>query len=360
MNQRIVASVLAGLVAAGAASCSRRQETAPEPPRPVRTMTVGTLTGETARTFSGRARPAIGTMLSFRVGGEISDLYARIGAVVRANDVIAKLDATDYELRVRQLEAQLAQADAQLKQASSDYGRTRGLYEAGNASRSELDRARALSDSAQAQWNSVAKGLDLARQQLDYCTLRAPMDGTITTVPIDVHTLVQPGTPVAGLSAGDAMEIETGVPEALIGSLRVGDAAKVVFDTLPDAPFEANITEVSVEANEVTTYPVRLALRQRDARILAGMVCSVTFDPGGSGEAPLIIPVSAVVGGPGGERFVWIVDAAASRVTRRDVAIGPLTTAGVRITAGLGPGDIVVTRGVHMLEEGMAVRLQGE
>lgn len=336
------------------AACSRPAEPVPQVVRPVHTVTVGDGSGAT-RTFSGRARAAVGMSLSFRVSGEISELPAKIGMVVRAGDVLARLDPTDYELRVRQLEADLVRADAHFKQTRADYERTRNLYEASGASKSDLDRDRASYEAAQAQRVSAEKSLDLARQQLDYCTLRAPLDGSISSVPAEVHSSVSAGMSVVGLSASRAMEVEVGLPEALIRGIQVEDEAVIVFDTLPGVTFTGRVTEVSIQASEATTYPVRLTLKEQDARVLAGMVCNVTFDGRGSPEY-ITVPAEAVVGAPDGTNYAWVVDPASQRVARRKVTIGPLTSAGLQIASGLAAGDVVVTRGVHSLEEGQRVR----
>lgn len=338
-----------------ASGCSRPAEPQPEVVRPVRTVTVSDGGGK-ARTFSGRARAAVGMSLSFRVGGEIRELPAKIGLSVRAGDVLARLDSTDYELRVKQLEADLARAEAHLKQTRADYERTRNLYEANGASKSDLDRDRANYEAAQAQRVSAEKALDLARQQLEYCTLKAPLDGSISSVPAEIHTSVGAGMTVVGLSASRAMEVEVGLPEALIRSIRVKDRAAVVFDTLAGITFTGVVTEVGIQASEATTYPVRLTLDGQDARVLDGMVCNVTFE--GDGAAELIaVPGEAVAGTPDGAHFVWVVDPDSGQVARRIVTIGSLTSAGLQIASGLAAGDVVVVRGVHLLEEGQKVRV---
>lgn len=352
------AVLIAAAVALAGAACARREAPPAEVVRPIRTVTVGDPSHWRERTFSGRSRAEVGTLLSFRVGGEISALPARIGLSVRAGDVIATLDARDYDLQVKQLEAQLAQAEAQLKQASADYNRTKSLYEASSASRSDLDKDRARFESTRAQCDSLQQSLDLARQQLAYCTLRAPMDGVISSVPVDVHTTVNAGQPVAGLNAGGALQIDVGMPEALISQVHLQDQARVAFDALPGASFDAIVTQVGIQtSDDAATYPVRLTLQAGDARLRAGMACSVSFAR--SFELPqayVTVPPAAVVGDPSGERYVWVYDEGAGTVRRRVVEVGALGSGGLQILAGLAAGEVVVIRGANLLQEGMKVR----
>ena len=338
------------------AACSRHAPEAARP-RPVRALTVEAPAGGALRSFSGTVRPAIGTELSFRVGGEIRELNARLGQSVAAGDVLARLDSTDYDLRLKQLESQLAQTEAQFKEARSSYDRTRELYEASSVSKSDLDRSRAQFESAQAQRSGMLQGLELARQQVDYCTLRAPLNGTVSRVPVEVHNTVAPGQAIIGLNAGDAMEIEVGLPEALVRSVKVGDTATARFDGIPGLDFDARITEVGAQATASTTYPIRLQLQQPDPRVLAGMVGEVSFQANGI-AASTVVPAVAVVADPEGGRFVWIfADGAAHR---RAVETGELTSAGIEIKSGLSAGEHLIIRGMHQLSEGQPVRLLEE
>ena len=123
-------------------------EEPPEPVvRPVRFEQVFATGGERVRTFSGAARAAVESPLSFRVGGTLRRLPAGVGGAVRRGQLIAELDAQDFRLRVRQAEASLRQAQAQAANASATFERTRLLYESNNASRSDLDAARSASES---------------------------------------------------------------------------------------------------------------------------------------------------------------------------------------------------------------------
>jgi RND family efflux transporter MFP subunit len=231
--------------------------------RPVVTYTVQAPEAGRVRVFSGTARAGVQTPISFRVGGEIMELPARMGMQVKAGDLIAKLDPKDYELQVKQNEAQLAQAEAQFEQAKANYERTRQLYETKSVSKSELDGQDASFKSAAAQVQSALKGLELSRQQLGYCTLMAPIAGSLDQVPVEVHQTVSAGQTIAMLSAGDNIDVSIGIPEALVSRVNVGDTAQVKFDAIPDAQFTARVSEVSTAAGESRAYRSKSGLSAR-------------------------------------------------------------------------------------------------
>ena len=346
------AGMLAGV------SCKKEKTAIPaEVIRPVVTMTVQAPGAGRERAFSGAAKASLYTPLSFRVAGTIAELPAKVGLKVRTGDLIARLDVKDYELQSKQSQAQFEQADAQLAQAKANYERVRQLYEAKNVSKSELDSVEAGFKSGTAQKESAAKALELARQQLSYCILKAPVDGSLAEVPVEMHQTVAAGQAIALLSSGDELEVEVGIPEAIIGRIKVGDMANVKFEAIPDRVFKAAVSQVGIQMSASTTYLVKLRLQEKDSRIRIGMVAETTFSFGAGENAAILVPAVAVSPTPDGKRFVWVFKPEASAVTKRMVKIGDLTSGGLEILDGLAPGEIIVTRGVNRMSEGMKVKL---
>ncbi|MFH0880312.1 MAG: efflux RND transporter periplasmic adaptor subunit [Lentisphaerota bacterium] len=357
MMKKIAASLMTTLTLL-IPGCAQKEQAIPEVIRPVVTMTAVAPEAGRQRTFSGMAKASVETYLSFRISGEIRELPIKSGMTVKTGGLIAQLDTTDCELQVKQNEAQVAQAEAQLEQAKSEYERIRQLYESQSVSKSVLDGQQASFKSSQASRDAAQKGLELARQQLDYCTLRAPVEGLIDSVPFEAHQTISAGQTIAVMTSGDELEVDLGIPEALISKVHVGDSATVTFDAVAGEVFEAIVSEVSVRPGDSGAYPVNLKLLKPDSRIRPGMVAEATFSFESAGAAGvMVIPPAAVVPTPQGERFIWIVNPATETVTQRTVKVGALTSAGLEILEGLKPGEQLVIRGVHRLEDGMKVKL---
>lgn len=339
------------------AACGREAGPAEEAVRPVVTMTIQSPAEARVRTFSGVAKSAIESNLSFRVGGEIRELPAKVGMAVRKGDLIARLDPTDYELQVKEAEASLAQSVASYNQLKADWMRKKALYDSRTISKSEMDQAEASYRTAEAQVEAARKRRELAQQQLNYTVLRAPADGSLAQVPVDVHQTVTAGQTIAALTASGNMEFDTAVPERLISRISEGDKAIVRFESIPDHDFDALAVEVGVEAVQLSTFAVTLRILEEDKRILPGMIGQAQFSFRIPEGAAMLVPSQSVASTPDGARYVWLVDRKTMTVHRRDVKIGTLTTEGLEILKGLDPGDELVVRGVHRLEEGRKVRL---
>lgn len=328
--------------------------------RPVRVDKVAMTGGKRVRTFSGTARAGVESKLSFRIVGTLESLPVTLGDRVKKGDVIARLDPKDYELQVQEAEAGLTQAIAQARNATANYDRVRGLYENNNISVTELDAARTQRESADAQVDSIRKRLELARLQLTYTTLYAPISGSIAQLMVEENENVGAGTPIAVLNAGTHPEVTFAVPEQLITLVSVGDTAKVHFDAL-GKELEAVVTEVGVATTELaTTYPVVLRLRGNDEKIRPGMAADVTMVLGDEqNTARLLVKPIAVVEDQS-DRFVFVAKPGADRIAvveRRVVETGDLTEEGLEIVSGLEEGEMLITAGIRFLKEGMEVRI---
>ena len=325
---------------------------------------------QVVRSFSGMARASRDMALSFRVSGVLQELPVQMGRRVRAGELIARLDPTDFELKVMELEAQAEQARATFTKAKADYERFQVLYDAESVSKSELDQVRAGFETAQAQLAAVGKSLELVRQQLSYTRLIAPMAGTISEVPVENFQSVQTGQPVAILSTDDDLEFEVGLPDQLIHQVHLGDPAQVIFDVLPDRTYDATVSEVGITPGPVSTFPVKLRLAEPASQVRPGMIGMARFSFSHANSQPFTaIPVEAVFGLPSGEQAVWLVSPGSDStsgtisgtnsgtVRRQPVITGRLLPDGLQILDGLLGGEIIVIRGVHRLEEGQKVRL---
>ncbi len=337
----------------------------PEPPapeiRPVRTHRVAPSEGAELRTLAGVARAGVESRLSFRVGGTVQQLRAALGDRVRAGHVLAVLDPADYELQVEEAEAALAQSQAGLRRAEADYDRVRALYENNNASKSELDAARAAAESAEAVVESGAKRLELARRQVDYTVLRAPSDGAIAMVTVEVNENVRSGQEVVLLVIGSHPEVQVAVPEVLIPRVYAGQPVTVELAALGGRRLDGVVSEVGVAmTGTASTFTVTVRLVDAHPAIRSGMAADVTFrlvDENAS-ERLLVPPVA--VGEDRHGRYVFVVrqlDDGTARVERRGVTVAASGgVGGIEIVDGLEAGELIVTAGLRRMSEGMRVR----
>lgn len=343
-------------------ACRDKAPTQEPPLRPVRSQTVQAISSDSTRDFSGIAKAGQESRLSFRVPGAVQQIAVKVGDRVKSGQLIARLDATDYELQKQEAGAALANARAQARNAEANYDRVRALYENRNASRNDLDAARAASESAAAAVHASETRLELARSQLRYTRLTAPTDGAIASVPVEAGENVAPGQVVAVLTAGAIPEVIVAVPESLISAIERGSKVAVRFDALPQRTFAASVTEVGVAATTyATTYPVTVRLERADSAVRPGMAAEVTFtfQQQDSGGSRVVVPPEAV-GEDREGRFVYIVEPdkpGLGKIRRQPVGIGELTAEGLEIFTGIRNGDRIVTAGVALIHDGQRVKL---
>ncbi len=353
---------LALLLVASAGGCEKEQAPATAPAiRPVRTLEIKAGGGGKLRRFSGVTQSSMESKLSFKVSGSIKTLKVKVGQRVKKGQLIAEVDDRDLKLQVQQAQAAYAQARAQVVNARATYTRVQKLYEASSASRADLDSARAAHASARASAGAAAKQIQLARSQLAYTRLKAPGAGAISMVTAEVGENTSPGRTIAVLSSGARPEVNASVPEAFIGQIKQGAAAKVTLSALPGKTFDAVVTEVGVTAAGMgATYAVIATIKDPPAELRAGMAAELAFELAGKAAASSFSVPPVAVGQDSAGRFVYIAEPAGegkATVRRRAVKVGELSSAGLELLSGLKVGDLLITAGVSKIRDGLEVKL---
>jgi RND family efflux transporter MFP subunit len=359
-RHRIKALGLGLVLVAAVTACEKDEQ--PEPViRPVRYELAYSTGGSRERSFSGTAQAGVESRISFKVPGTIRRLAVEVGDTVRARQLIAELDDEDYRLQVQRADAGLAQARARARAAEADYARARQLYENANLSLSDLDAARSASESAASSVTAYERELELARLQLSYTRLTAPVAGAVASVGVEVNENVQAGQVIVLLTSGSDLEVEVGVPGVLITEIAEGKEVGITFDALPGQSFPGVVTEVGVAATSAgLTFPVTVRLLEGSSAIRSGMSAEVFILFESASQRVVHLVPAAAVGEDREGRFIYVVEPSEpgfGLVRRQPVRVGELTADGLEILEGLSDGDRIVTAGWSKIEDGLLVRL---
>ena len=334
----------------------------PAPPkaqiRPVRSALVTEDGGEATRGFAGVVQASQQSDLAFRVAGSLRSLEVKTGTRLSPGQVIAELDRTDYQNRVDQTLAQQRSARSQRDTARPVFERAERLYQSGTVSLADYQAARGELDAASAQLDAAQRQLEAARNQLAYTSLKAPYAGITTAVHVEVGEVVGTGTPVVTVSAGDAFEVETAIPEHLVAAIEVGDEVQVLLPTLGDLSVSARVSEVGFSAEPGGTFSVTARLERNPDGLRPGMASTVSIDIA-SGGPTLRVPVSAVAE-DGAVTHVYLLEPADGghyTVHKQPVELGALSSDSFAVQGGVAAGDRVVTAGLLSIVDGMKVRL---
>jgi membrane fusion protein, multidrug efflux system len=342
-------------VAALLAACSRPAPE-PEPLRSVRTVTVESSAAGLRREFAAEVRARSETRLAFRVGGKLVERPVQLGQVVRAGEVVGRLDPEDLRQAQDAARAGLAAAQANLDVNTADFARFTQLREQGFISQAELDRRRLALQSAQAQADQARAQAQVQRNQAAYSVLVAPQAGVITAVEAEPGQVLGAGTPVVRLAVEGPRDAVFAVPEdsrgLLAGLLGKPGALKVRnFDG--SLELAATLRELAASADPVTrTFQARADLGA--ARPPLGQSASVLLKIDGVAQT-MRLPLAAVFRAGQGSA-VWVVEPGAMTVRQQLVQVLGAEGSEVLLAGGLKAGDRVVSAGAHTLTAGQKVR----
>ncbi|MEO8806244.1 MAG: efflux RND transporter periplasmic adaptor subunit [Burkholderiaceae bacterium] len=345
--------------AAGLAACSKT-ETAPDPVRAVRTLTVAAQSAGGTHEYAGEVRARTESRLSFRVGGKMLRRAVDLGDSVKAGQVLAQLDPSDLRLGQEASRAAVAVAQAGFDQNAADFKRYKDLHDQGFIGAAELERRESAMKTARAQLEQAKAQLSVQGNQAGYSTLLADASGVVTAVDLEPGMVAAAGTPVLRLAHDGPRDVVFAVPEDKVGLIKALASQpgrfKVRLWGAAGEPLAASIREISAAADPVTrTFLVKADIGNAPVSgIRLGQTASVLMElPQTPGVTKL--PLSALREEQG-RSSVWLVDSKAMTVSPQVVKLAGAEGNEAVISSGLAPGQIVVTAGVHVLSPGQKVK----
>ena len=357
-------ALLVALTAVAALAACSKTQTAPEPVRAVRTVTVSTQTAGGAYEYAGEVKARTESRLSFRVGGKMQKRLVDLGDTVKAGQVLAQLDAQDLRLGQDAARATAAAAQATYDQTAADFKRYKELADKGFIGPAELDRREMALKTARAQFDQARAQSSVQGNQAGYATLVADASGVITGVELEPGMVAASGTPVLRLAHDGPRDVVFSVPEDKVGVVKALAGVPGRFKVRPwgasGEPLPATIREISAAADPITrTFLIKADIGPAAVTgVRLGQTVTVLMQlPQVAGVTKL--PLSALREVQG-RSAVWLVDRSSMTVKSQDVKLAGADGNDAVIAAGLAPGEIVVTAGVHVLSPGQKVKFYVE
>jgi RND family efflux transporter MFP subunit len=300
------------------------------------------------RLYAAVVKPRIEAVQSFRVAGRIAARLVDVGDQVRAGQVLAKLDASDWALNSQALRGQLASAVAQRDSAQADLARYDDLTSQKLMSPAELDRQKHAVSAANAQVTALAAAAREANNKLGYSQLRADADGVVTQVIAEPGQVVSEGAPVMAVARTTEREVEFSIPEQDRGDLRTGQSVQIALWWAPDNWMAGRVRWIAPTADQATrAFQVRASVDAPPATLGFGMTATVRILRAGT-SGRVTLPIAAVFE-HNGRGAVWILEPTSGTLRLSSVTVSGLDDNRYVIAAGVKPGDLVVTAGVHRL-----------
>jgi len=267
------------------------------------------------------------------------------GSWVTAGAVVAALDDEILGAQVRE-----ARESAQL--ADETFERQRRLWEDEKIG-SEITFLQARTNAAVAHARLETFEARLARTKI-----RTPVAGVFDEKYAEVGEMAMPGARIARIVASRQLKVTGGVPERYALDLRSGARADVTFDVLPGEAFAGRIRYVGAAVDPVNrTVPIELVLDNPGGRIKPRMVANVQVARARLADV-VVVPQQVILRTEDGFEVFVVADEDGRPVARRrPVTVGASAVNQVVITDGLAPGELLITLGQQLVDDGSRVRI---
>ncbi len=315
---------------------------------------------------------------SFKVAGRVSEIAVDLGSKINRSQIIARLDPTDFLLRIQQAEAALRQtrarlglspdgsddrvdpektapvreARAVLNEARQNRERSEKLHEKNYISKMDFDSAVSRLLVAESRYQASIEEvrdrqallgqrkseLALARQQLADATLYAPIDGAVRERKTSVGEFLAAGSPVAVIVRTHPLRLKVSVPERDASVIRVGQMTRVRVEGDPTEHTGRVVRLSPVLEKQNRTLTVEAEVDNRQGRLRAGSFATaeILID---AQQQVVLAPASAIVTFAGIEK---VLAEKQGRAIERRIRTGRRAGDRVEVLEGVAPGDLIV------------------
>ena len=237
-----------------------------------------------AVTATGDLQPVITVDVSSQISGQIKDVYVDFNSRVKAGDVLAHIDPSTYEQRLRQAEAELASSEANFQLVQTNARRQRELFDKNLVSQQEIDAIEAQLAQSNATLLTRRAAVEDAKLNLSRCTITAPIDGIVLARLTDKGRTVAASlnAPTLFTLVNDLakMQINAAVAEADVGIITEGQDVNFTVDAFPNRTFRGAVRQVRNAATtnqSVVSYATIIDVNNQDLRLKPGMTANVSI-----------------------------------------------------------------------------------
>ena len=289
---------------------------------------------------TGTLEAKVVVSFSAKMIDKVVEVLVDQGDTVSDGQVLARLEATDYEHSVQVAEAGVGQAQAELAKARLDIVRKRQLLQTASIPQAEFDTYEAAYRVGEAKLKNAEAQLGFARARLADTVIYSPVAGLVMTRNLEVGDTVVPGTPIFRIADTRLLWITAMVDERVAGNLRVGQPARVTFRANPGQSFPGRLARLAEEADRVTEErEADVTVEQLPPDRFIGAKADVYIETARKADA-LQVPKSALV--PRGDQpGVLVISGGHARW--QPVQLGLAGRDAVELVSGVDAGQLVIT-----------------
>lgn len=360
---KLVGMIALAVLVGGSAVCAKKKAPPAMPGSPVTVAAVEQKDIPLEVVAVGRAEALATVSVKAQVGGEVTGVYFKEGQTVRKGDRLFTIDPRPFEIALRQAESLLEKDRALLKNAEADVVRYAGLVQKDYVTKEQYESLVASRDVLVAAVKADEAGISNARLNLDYATIRSPIDGRTGKLLIDTGNIIKANdaNPAVVIDQISPIYVTFSVPERHLARIKEYMAkeplkAEAVAPGEGQKPASGVLTFVDNEIDETTgTISLRATFDNADRALWPGQFLNVRLTLT-TEKGVVVVPSQAVQTGQTGE-YVYVVKDDMTAEMRPVKVVREFAGDSV-ISEGLKPGERVVTDGQLRLGPGSKVEIK--
>ncbi len=322
--------------------------------------------------YSANIQPYTQVSLAFQVNGYVQTIIQVRGAdgnlrdiqggdIVKAGQLMARVQENTYQQAVNNAQSELAAAQAVYVLDKKNYDRDSSLYKQNVIAKRDYDSSLQSYQSSLSEVQARQATLKRAQIDLGYCKLTSPMDGVILSRNIEIGSLVGPNVTAFQVADTRSMKAVFAVPDVLVSQLKTGSPLTLTTEAVPGVGFGGTITRISPNADQTTrVFDVEVTIPNDRGLLRTGMIASLKLG-GAQAASELTVPISSVVRPPGQDHgyAVYVADGQGRNLAARlrVVELGDIIGNQIEVSRGLKPGDRVIVRGAGIVTDGQQIRI---
>lgn len=311
-------------------------------------------------------------LLSPKVAGNVEAVLVDIGEKVQTDQVVIRIDRTNFELAVNRASAALATAKSavslatvRLQHADKEFRRASSLLAEKVIPQGRFDKAEAAYKAARQalatakdQRNQAEVALKTAMQHLKDTQIRSPISGVVVERNVEIGQSVAPGAPLLRILDQSTLKADIDLPESDFARIAAGTPAVIQVDAFQGQLFPGKVVLVNPMVDRKTrTFRVRIESPNPTAKLVDGMFVRVQLSA--AQRTALAVERDALNRLPGsGTFYVFVVDG--DKAVKRTVKTGVVGDQYAEVLEGLSEGEKVVTSGAGRLRSGVRVNIQAD